>query len=326
MIGKGRFKRVLLVVGTIIGIVAVFLVVLNMLFFSQTVSLLSQRALSRCIHSDFSISGASGNLFSGLVELKGVRVNAQVSPNSRFRLEAERMNIDMDVSSILILEKNFETFHVSNSKGFWTGPLDSGSLSIGNRFDCISDLIITRSILEIRRPAKDREKGAITVKIDRWSCPDMRRGQLLFDVLLNSNITGEMMGRPFSIEREREKEKNTNTVRWKFADINLKFLVPDTVPGNLKKGSVDIEVIVGWVNQQDPLITMEWKLKLPDIEMPLCFNIKIRKSEFNVRQLKRKIARALLYTLIRKYPGSRKVARDREKTFPTTPPQGSLLF
>lgn len=224
------------------------------------------------IRTDF--SSATGNFFTGRIDLRGVKMTRPAGDKGGFDITARRVKIDLDIPGILSSPSAVDSVHITGIEGRIehrprSRSRRSGRPSVGERIEKLrtrkSFVVRDLRLDDIRLSLTRAGAPATDIVIDRLSSQPMRSRFALFDVLFRSNATGSVAGRPFTIATRtvdggRETKWNMDGLP---VDVAARFFTAPPI-GWLTEGTMDVRVIDRWRLAEAAEIDMDWRFVLRD--------------------------------------------------------------
>ena len=219
-----------------------------------------------------SFASATGNLFTGKIDLRGVTMTRASGPKGGFDITARRIAIDLDMPGVIGSPSMVDSVLISGVEGRIEhrprprARRGSGSSGAGEKLRArksfeVRDLRLEDIRLSLERPGAP----ATRMVIDRLSSQPMRSRFALFDALFRSNATGSIAGSPFSITT-RKIDQGRETA-WDVTgvpvDVASRFLTAPPM-GWLTEGTMDLRVTDRWRLAESAEIDMDWRIVLKD--------------------------------------------------------------
>lgn len=258
-------RRITIASSVLLAITVVISLALNFAFFEWFVRLALQGAERR---SGIAITfdEASGNLFTGHVELRGARLVRQGNPVSDFDLTINRFDLNADVFKVLAGERVFDDVTAEGVRGAFTktGKRDPNrprrDFTVG--LLKISDVKITFSDL-----SRVERKVEVPFDLASLQVADFRSRWTAFDVLFRSTCDGQLGGQPFQITNRPAGE--LHETYWQGQGLPI-HVVGDYFSGPLAwlvDGRLDINATTKWKPADDnPQLDMHCQLVAHDFK------------------------------------------------------------
>lgn len=246
---------------SLLALSIVVMVVINLFFFEGVLRYTFAKAEEKsAIKIDF--EKASGNLFTGKVEMEGVKIQRASHPVTTFDLAMREVSLDLSVWGLLKTEKSIESVEISGVRGTFTkhtSPTDVAT----THFE-VHSLVVAGVELLIVDHSREGPPVTLALTVDSLESRPFRKSTYLFDILFRTNARGSLGGEPFSITTA-EGEGGRET-RWKVSNLPVSSVSP-YVGGALswiEYGKIDVDVVDRWSLRGSPDIEMHWKFVLRD--------------------------------------------------------------
>ncbi len=256
-LARAGLRRVRIAVAAAVGVTLLASVILQLFFFESTVRGIFGRVRANT-GIETSFATASGNLFTGRLEMTDVTVRRAGSGTSDFDFRADRVEADLDVWSLRDDPIRIESLRIVRLHGTYTRVKETKRLEARRSFR------IDRFVLEDARVSvvdRSREPGMrIAVGAERWESRPLRSRRAVFDVFFRSNAQGLVDGTPFTI-RTAEVPEGRETA-WRVTRLpaeKLGSLFGDPFTW-LTAGTVDLEVRDRWRAGEAAEIHLDWRL------------------------------------------------------------------
>jgi hypothetical protein len=250
-------RRARIAVVAAVGLTLLVSAVLQLFFFESAVRWIFGRVRANTgIETTF--ASASGNLFTGRLEMAGVTVRRAGSGTSDFDFRADRVEADLDVWSLHDDPIRIESLRIVRLRGTYTCVKEE------KRLEARWPFRIDRFVLEDARVSvidRSREtRMRLAVVAERWESRPLRSRRAVFDVFFRSNAQGTVDETPFSI-RTAEVPEGRETA-WRVTRLpadKLGSLFGDPFTW-LTAGTVDLEVRDRWRAGEAAEIHLDWRL------------------------------------------------------------------
>lgn len=257
------------------GAIAVFAVIVTVLtvgniFFFEPIAQWAVASMETRTGIRTTFASASGNLFTGKIDLRGVTMKRPAGKKSGFDIAARRVAIDLDIPGILASPSMVDSVHISGVEGrVGHRPRARGNRRTGTgraveKLRARKSFVVRDLRLDDIRLSLDRPSAPATrVVINRLASRPMRSRFALIDVLFSSNATGSVAGRPFTIATRtvdggRETKWNMDGLP---VDVAARFFTAPPI-GWLTEGTMDVRVTDRWRLAEAAEIDMDWRFVL----------------------------------------------------------------
>jgi hypothetical protein len=246
---------------SLLALSVVVMVVINLFFFEGVLRYTLAKAEDKsAIKIDF--EKASGNLFTGKVEMEGVKIQRVSHPVSTFDLAMREVSLDLSVWGLLKSEKSIESVQISGVRGNFTKHT-SPKESTKTRFE-VHSLVVKEVDLTVVDHSREGSSVMIALTVDSLESRPFRKSTYLFDILFRTNARGSLDGEPFSITTA-EVEGGRET-KWNVSNLPVSSVSPYVggVLAWIEYGKIDVDVVDTWSLSKSPDIEMHWKFVLRD--------------------------------------------------------------
>lgn len=258
-------RRLSITVTALFIITLVLALVINFFLFETTARIVLDQVKTRT-GIQVAFDSAKGNIFTGTVQMTGVKLKREKHQNSLFDLHVEEMSLDMDMTALITFKAVMEELKVTGLKGTFQ------RVGKVRRMKPRKSFIIENFILEdidVQFSDTSRGEKAITasVKVDKMQSAPFRSQMSIYDILFNSTAKGTLEKTSF-FAIEKKESKDAGKSRWTLNELPLELL-GEYIGGPLKlisEGSVFIEVQNQWQEREKPGIKMDWHLVIRDIK------------------------------------------------------------
>lgn len=302
-----------------VGVITLFLVLINTFFFESTVTFILKKVLTDKLNAEVSIESMSGSIFTGTARLNNVTFRGKTISGTTFDVFLRKVSVDLDMPTSLFTRITFENFYISDVSGTLNGIEKIKNFHSGRVFE-INNLKLRNVIFRGRNSTNNSQSPALLLKIDNMFCKQFRSSKGFFDFFLKTNLTGRIMGCPFSIKNQRKGLMNES--KWKIENLDLKFLNMYYARMYISQGSLDGNVLFSWEDGKEPGVFVNGGLVLCDLrfeilpgpsafmskylfpvyeklkerigEFPINFKFAISEKDFSLAILRQKIAKSVL--------------------------------
>ncbi len=213
-----------------------------------------------------------GSLFAGRVNVEDCRLQRSGHPTNNFDLKADRLTVDLQLTSILG-NVRFEEAAVAGLEGRVStlrpasDQRERDETERPRRHFIIDRLELTDTRLNLSGSNKDGNRFQFPVEANSVVIEPLRSRYALFDVLFRSNSTGAIAGAPFRITSSEIADGRRTS--WQADDIPVAQL--GSITGGLlawfKSGSVNVDVEDEWQIDDNVSIDMDWQLDFEGVEI-----------------------------------------------------------
>jgi hypothetical protein len=258
-------RRLSITVTTLFIISLVLALVINFFLFETTARIVLDQVKTRT-GIQVAFDSATGNIFTGTVQMTGVKLKREKHQNSLFDLQVEEMSLDMDMTALITLKAVMEELKVTGLQGTFQ------RVGKVKRMKPRKPFIIKKFIMEdIDVQFSDTTRGekpvTAAVKVQKMQSAPFRSQLSIYDILFNSIAKGTLEeASSFAIEKKEAAESRES--RWTLSELPL-ALIGRYVGGPLKlisEGSVFIAVENQRQTGEKPGIKMDWHLVIRDIK------------------------------------------------------------
>lgn len=254
---RRRALRISLV--SVAALLAIAALLMNTVLFETTLRAALARWKDKTgVAVDF--HAASGNWFSGRVELDGVRVSRGDSERSEFDLQAAAVRLRIRMGSLLGGEASLQSLEIDGLRGTYERTAPRGSHGRGRDF-AIDRLALRDAEVLFRDRPLDEKPAEMKLVLKSLEAAPFRRRSAVFDALFRATASGTIDGSPFSIASEGGP--GARTTRWQAADLPLRFL-SDYAGGGFawfRSGRADLDAAATW-SEESREINSHWKIRL----------------------------------------------------------------
>ncbi len=245
---------------TVIGTFAV-----NAFWFEPAVRLVLERVEERKgIRVTF--ESATGNLFTGKLDLAGATIERSSHPSSTFYLTAKHIAADLDMWQIVRLKPVLEFLHIDGIDGTFERAGKNDQIESQLDF-IIEDLTLGNANLLVKDQTGSPFPKELKVRIDTFQSHPFRSTHMAYDALLRSTISGNINGSPFKISKN--PGDGTHMSSWNLQNLRLDQF-GDFMLGSwnvIGEGVLTIEAQNTFLNTRPATIDMSWKLKFSGIQL-----------------------------------------------------------
>lgn len=264
------FRAVSTIASCVCLLLIPFIVMLNLFFFEPTVRLIAAQVAQQK-GMQISFESAQGNLFTGLVELRGLTVKTENGRKADYDLRADHVLVDLDVYSLLFSPVIIEQLVVDGVSGDVESKAQppqaqtarSEPLKPKKSF-VISDMSVRNVTLKLLKG----EAEPLTLTLRSIESKPFRSQYAIFDTFFRSNITGDLDGH--TIQITSQDTGNGRETQWRLADFPAGVIARyvDKSPINwFVQGSLDVLVEDRWTLGDHAEIEMDWSLVLKDVRV-----------------------------------------------------------
>jgi hypothetical protein len=215
---------------------------------------------------EVAFDSAKGNIFTGTVQMTGVKLKREEHQNSLFDLQVEEMSLDMDMAALITFKAVMEELKVKGLKGTFQRVGKVKHLKPRKSF-IIENFILEDIDVQFSDTTRGEKPVTAAVKVDKMQSAPFRSRLSIFDLLFNSTCNGTLEETSsFAIEKKESPEDRES--QWTLNDLPL-ALIGEYVGGPLKlisEGSIFIEVQNQRYTGEKPGIKMDWRLVIRDIK------------------------------------------------------------
>jgi hypothetical protein len=258
-------RRLSITVTTLFIITLVLALVINFFLFETTARIVLDQVKTRT-GIEVAFDSAEGNIFTGTVQMTGVKLKREKHQNSLFDLQVEEMSLDMDMAALITFKAEMEELKVTGLKGTFQ------RVGKVKRMKPRKSFVIEKFIMEdIDVQFSDTTRGerpvSAAVKVDKMQSAPFRSKMSIYDILFNSTAKGTLE-ETSSFAIEKKESPDAMRSQWTLSDLPLE-LIGEYVGGPLKlisEGSIFIEVQNQRHSGEKPGIKMDWHLVIRDIK------------------------------------------------------------
>ena len=258
-------RRLSITVTTLFIITLVLALVINFFLFETTARIVLDQVKTRT-GIEVTFDSAKGNIFTGTVEMTGVKLKREKHQNSLFDLQVEEMSLDMDMTALITFKAVMEELKVTGLKGTFQRVGKVKRMKPRKSF-VIETFIMEDIDVQFSDTTRGEKPITASVKVKKIQSAPFRSQMSIFDLLFNSTCNGTLEETSsFAVEKRESPEDRES--RWTLNDLPL-ALLGEYVGGPLKlisEGSIFIEVKNRWHTGEKPGIKMDWHLVIRDIK------------------------------------------------------------
>ena len=258
-------RRLSITITTLFIITLVLALVINFFLFETTARIVLDQVKTRT-GIEVAFDSAKGNIFTGTVQMTGVKLKREKHQNSLFDLQVEKMSLDMDMTALITFKAVMEELKVTGLKGTFQRVGKVKHLKPRKSF-VIEKFIMEDIDVQFSDTTRGEKPVTAAVKVDKMQSAPFRSQMSIFDLLFNSTCSGTLEETSsFAIEKKESPEDKKS--QWTLNDLPL-ALLGEYVGGPLKlisEGSIFIEVKNRWHTGEKPGIKMDWHLVIRDIK------------------------------------------------------------
>lgn len=264
-----RVHRVVKVSGGIFASIVVISALANLFFFEPTVRLIAaQAAQQKGIQLSF--TSAQGNLFTGLVEIRGLTAKTANGRKTDYDIRSEHVLVDVDVLSLLFSPVIIERVVVEGVSGSVTSkpPPQANTANPeplkAKKSFVIKDLSVQNVSLKLLKG----EANPLTLTLRSIKSQPFRSQYAIFDIFFRSSIRGDLDGHDIMIFSQASGEGRET--HWQLNDFPVAVIAQyvDKAPINwFTRGSMDVRVSDSWAHGERAEIDMDWSLILQDVRV-----------------------------------------------------------
>lgn len=265
-----RVHRVIKISGGIFVSIIFMAALLNLFFFEPTVRLIATQAAQQKA-MQISFASAQGNLFTGLLELRGLTVKTENGRKTDYDIRAEHVLVDLDVLSLLFSPVIIERLVVEGVSGSVTSkppPPQAKAASPEPLKAKKSFVIETLVVQNVSLKLLKGEENPLTLTLQSIESEPFRSQYAIFDTFFRSNIAGDLDGHALRISTQGSGSGRTTL--WRLDDFPVSVIgrYVDKAPINwFTHGSMDVLVRDSWAQGERAEIDMDWSLILKDVRV-----------------------------------------------------------
>jgi hypothetical protein len=215
---------------------------------------------------EVAFDSAKGNIFTGTVQMTGVKLKREKHKNSLFDLQVEKMSLDMDMTALITFKAVIEELKVNGMIGTFQRVGKVKRMKPRKSF-IIENFMMEDIDVQFSDTSRGEKPITASVKVKKMQSAPFRSQMSIYDILFNSTAKGTLEETSsFVIEKKESPEDRKS--QWTLNDLPL-ALLGEYVGGPLKlisEGSVFIEVQNQWQEGKKPGIKMDWHLVIRDIK------------------------------------------------------------
>ncbi len=265
-----HLHRVVKLSAAIFASISLILVLANLFFFEPTVRLIAAQVAQQK-GMQISFESAQGNLFAGLVELRGLTVKTENGRKADYDLRADHVLVDLDVYSLLFSPVIIEQLVVDGVSGDVKSkaqPPQAQSARSDPLKPKKSFVISNMSVRNVTLKLLKGEAEPLTLTLRSIESQPFRSQYAIFDAFFRSNITGDLDGH--TIQITSQDTGNGRETQWRLEDFPAGVIARyvDKAPINwFAQGSLDVLVEDRWTLGDHAEIEMDWSLTLNDVRV-----------------------------------------------------------
>lgn len=258
-------RRLSITVTALFIITLVLALVINFFLFETTARIVLDQVKTRT-GIEVAFDSAKGNIFTGTVQMTGVKLKREKHQKSLFDLQVEEMSLDMDMTALITFKAVMEELKVKGLKGTFQRVGKVKRLKPRKPF-IIKSFIMENIDVQFSDTTRGEKPVTAVVKVDKMQSAPFRSKMSIYDILFNSTAKGTLEeASSFTIEKKESPDAMRS--RWTLFDLPLE-LIGEYVGGPLKlisEGSIFIEVENQRQTGEKPGIKMDWYLVIRDIK------------------------------------------------------------
>jgi len=263
---KVSWLRRLSITVTILFVISLVLaLVINFFLFETTARIVLDQVENRT-GIQVAFDSAKGNIFTGTVQMTGVKLKRENHQNSLFDLQVDEMSLDMDMTALIAFKAVIEELKVTGLRGTFQRVGKVERLKPRKSF-VIEKFIMEDLDVQFSDTTRGEKPVTAVVKVDKMQSVPFRSQLSIYDILFNSTAKGTLEETSsFTIEKKESPKDNKS--RWTLSELPL-ALIGEYVGGPLKLisgGSVFIEVQNQRHTGEKPGIKMDWHLVIRDVK------------------------------------------------------------
>jgi len=248
------------------------LFVLNFFLFESTTHFILEKIKSRTKIA-VTFSSATGNIFTGNFELKGVSLHRKNHPKCDFDLKADILNLDLSISSLIYYKTVIDSLYIKGLKGNLTRNGRAKNVKPRKSYT-IRDFRLEDIDIYFLDTTKSPSISA-NFKVNYLKSALIRSYLFVFDILFHSNIKGSLNGIPFSFETKKIAEGRETKWCAKNVPLNLIGAYAGGYFKYISDGNIDFNVFNHWRIGKQMKIEMDWNLVLRNLK------VEFPKTSFN---------------------------------------------
>jgi len=249
---------------TFILVVALSLAI-NYLFFEPSARLVLEQVKNRTGIA-MTFNSAQGNIFTGEVQLKGVKLIRDQDSSSRFQLQVEEIDLDMDMIELLSFRTKMEKLKITGLKGTFQRNAVVKQVRPRKAFE-IRNFTIEDTHLLFSDTTRGANTITIPINIKKFHSSPFRSYMPIYDILFHSTGSGWLADdSDFAIYKEQSRDGKD--IRWTFNDIPLETISAyATGSFNLiSEGRVLLEIKNQFVPGVEPKVVLNCHLAVRDVK------------------------------------------------------------
>lgn len=225
---------------------------------------------------------ASGDLFAGTLRLGGVSARRQFNLNDgladergNFDLKAGRVSAQIDMTTLMDSTALLKSLSVENAGGTFRQreprriffSRDNGGQIRGMRKFHVERL----ELRQIEVAFWNKNGDPVSISLKTVATPAFRSDYALFDMLLRSDVAGQLNGRDFTFSVRSSDGRPISQWRMPNQDAAaISRLITQQPVGWFAQGSLSLDVDHRWQQGQRPAFRSDWALRLRDLntQMP----------------------------------------------------------
>jgi hypothetical protein len=265
--GKPRSWRWLHGLAAVAGVALVAVAVVNFLFFDPALRWALGQVEAR---TSFAVrfDTASGNVFTGRLQLTGARVTREAGPGIGMDVAAERVAIDVALPSLLIGTATLEDLDLAGLTGRIATPQRPDTATYETEAPRPRrDFVVERAQIE-RVDLEVAGSGARPhrVEIATASAEPFRSRTALFDLLFRSNLDARINAIPLLVETEVISDRGRQT-RWAFEEVPVATLadLTDRAPVSWLSGGTVTAIVADRWDLTETDIDMDWRIAVDGV-------------------------------------------------------------
>jgi hypothetical protein len=209
---------------------------------------------------------ASGNFFTGDIELHQASIARKEHPTSTFSLTAEHIDADLNLWQIAQRKPVLDHLHITGLEGNFERIGKVKRVKPRREFR-ILDLTLEDATIQVKDHTRARLPVDLEVRVDKLQSKPFRSTHMIYDALLRSKAGGTINGSPLSIgERPSEESRSS---RWNLENLRLDRM-GDYLFGDwnfVQEGILDIDVNHTFSSSVPAEVDMNWKLSFSEIHI-----------------------------------------------------------
>lgn len=266
-----------------IGLTLSVLLCLNIFFLEPTLRWVFQQ-VEKKTGVAVSFESASGNLFTGRVELGSVSLIRDASDTSEFNIEVDEAALNLGIWSLFGESATLDELRLNGVSGEFARLRDPDSSEI-KRILTIAHCVLEDVNIDVSDTVRSGDSVLTALRIERLEGRELRSNWAIHDFLFRTNSNGTLDGHVFSVDSEQMEDEWE--VRWRVESFPVAKAAaylgkPLTW---IEEGRLDVDITNRWEDGESQHIDMRWELVLHDIQA---------RTPAGVGRVKRKIAKPIV--------------------------------